>query len=249
MPYWLLMRFRTPFFYVCDGETYTAEADELLLNAPDTPLIHGATDTKNGFCNDWIYFAGDEAAELIEKLGIPQGRAFSLSDASFFERRLKEILSEMKSCEVGYTHKISALIACTLIDVGRACKSENIVSEYVPVPYERSVKNVHTAITENCGYPWTLSEMAELSGYSVSRFCALYKSQYGTTPTEYLIKRRISRAKHLLGSGEHNVTETSELCGFSSLHYFSVTFKKYVGCSPSAFMESRRKDTVSDDDA
>ena len=236
-PYWLLMRFHTPFYYVADGERRIGSAGQLLLNPPETPLVHGSIDGQ-GFCNDWIYIGGDGISELIEELGIPTNRAFSLTSVPPLEDVLGEIYAEMKGCDMGYTQKISAYVSAMLVDIGRACKSDGLKSEIRSQSYSRSIKTVHTALTENCGYHWTLSEMSELSGYSVSRFCSLYKQKYGTTPIEYLISRRISKAKHLLRLGELNVTEISELCGFSSLHYFSVTFKKHTGRSPSEYAES-----------
>ncbi len=242
-PYWLLMRFHSPFYYISDGEVRTGSAGELLLNAPDTPLIHGGIDG-NGFCNDWIYVGGDGISELIEDLGIPVNSAFSISNTPPFEKILGEIYAEMKSCTIGYTQKISSHIASLLVDIGRACKSDGIKGEYVSSPFSRSIKSVQTALTENCGYHWTLTEMAELSGYSVSRFCSLYRKKYSTTPIEYLISVRIKKAKQLLRRGEHNVTEISELCGFSSLHYFSVTFKKHVGVSPSEYAEAHAAELV-----
>jgi len=36
----------------------------------------------------------------------------------------------------------------------------------------------------------------------------------------------------LLQSHKYNVTEVSELCGFSSIGYFSTVFKKHFGKSP-----------------
>jgi AraC-like DNA-binding protein len=236
-PYWLLMRFSTPFYYVADGERFEGDAGQLLLNAPDTPLVHGGCD--GGFCNDWIYIGGDGISELIKELGIPVNRAFSITKVPPIERVLSKIYAEMKACAPAHTHKISALITSLLVDIGRACQNDGIVGNVLTANKSRSIKNVHVALSENCGYHWTITEMAELSGYSVSRFCALYRQSYGVTPVEYLITRRISKAKHLLRLGEHNVTEISELCGFSSLHYFSVTFKKHVGVSPSEYAETQ----------
>ena len=154
------------------------------------------------------------------------------------------MLVRQSAVEAGYAHKISAHLSSLLVDIGRACRSDGITSEYSISAPTRSIKSVHNALTENCGYHWTLTEMAELSGYSVSRFCALYKERYSTTPIEYLITRRIAKAKKLLALGEHNVTEISELCGFSSLHYFSVTFKKHVGLSPSEYAEQLHRKEV-----
>lgn len=49
---------------------------------------------------------------------------------------------------------------------------------------------------------------------------------------EFIREIRLSHAMELLREGEHNVTEVSELCGFSSLAYFSKVFKEHFGKKP-----------------
>lgn len=236
MPYWILMRFYTPFFYVVDGEALYGKAGQLLLQPPETPLIHGGVD--GGFCNDWLYFDGDDASALCQELSIPKNIAFDGDSRAYHSltHAIEAVTYEQKLCDIGHEKKISATLTSMLIDVARACRQQGITDEKRSSPCEKAIIRAHTVITENCAKPWSLSDMAELSGYSVSRFCGLYKKQFGISPTEHLIRIRIDRAKHLLASGLYNVSETAELCGFSSLHYFSLTFKKHVGCPPSLFM-------------
>ena len=78
--------------------------------------------------------------------------------------------------------------------------------------------------------------MARLSGYSNSRFSALYRERYGISPTADLISFRIEEAKLLLLYGTHSVSEVAEAVGFSSLYYFSRYFKEKVGMSPTEYL-------------
>ena len=78
--------------------------------------------------------------------------------------------------------------------------------------------------------------MAKLSGYSVSRFSALYKQRYGTSPTKDLIDARIEEAKRFLLYSSRSVGEVAETVGFSSLYYFSRCFKEKVGVAPSEYL-------------
>ena len=65
--------------------------------------------------------------------------------------------------------------------------------------------------------------------------CELFKKEFSLSPVRYVTKVRIDRAKELLVSGRHTVTEISELCGFENVYYFSSVFKKAVGVSPSEY--------------
>ncbi|WP_373736240.1 helix-turn-helix domain-containing protein [Bacteroides heparinolyticus] len=47
---------------------------------------------------------------------------------------------------------------------------------------------------------------------------------------------RLNYAMEKLRSGEYNVTEVSEMCGFSTPAYFSKVFKEHFGKTPTEVM-------------
>lgn len=59
------------------------------------------------------------------------------------------------------------------------------------------------------------------------------KSLTGQSPNEFIKSIRLNRALDLLNSRKYSVTEVSEMCGFSSIGYFSTVFRKYFGKTPS----------------
>ena len=78
------------------------------------------------------------------------------------------------------------------------------------------------------------SFLASLTNISEIYFRKLFKKTFCISPHEYIMNKRIERAKHFLLSGK-NVSETAALCGFSNLYYFSGAFKRACGISPSGF--------------
>lgn len=54
---------------------------------------------------------------------------------------------------------------------------------------------------------------------------------------EYINDKRIARAIELLQDGHYNLTEISELVGYSSLRYFSRVFKSATGELPSSYRQ------------
>ncbi len=66
----------------------------------------------------------------------------------------------------------------------------------------------------------------------------LYKRYYGQTPRQYLISKRIERAKMHLTNGM-SVTKTCFAVGFESLGSFSKLFKAKTGKSPSIFKKEQ----------
>ena len=60
-------------------------------------------------------------------------------------------------------------------------------------------------------------------------FNKLFKQVYQCTPTIYANHKRIERAKQFLQSGGFSNEEIAYLCGFNSVKYFYVIFKRITG--------------------
>ena len=60
------------------------------------------------------------------------------------------------------------------------------------------------------------------------------------SPSEYIGRKKTEHACLLLTSTEKSVQEISDLLCFCSPSYFSATFSKYEGISPTAFREKQR---------
>lgn len=87
-------------------------------------------------------------------------------------------------------------------------------------------------IEERYGESINLDEMARQARLSRFHFLRLFRDTFDETPHQYLQKRRIERAKELLASGHHSVTDVCFEVGFESLGSFSTLFRRTVGQSP-----------------
>ena len=64
--------------------------------------------------------------------------------------------------------------------------------------------------------------------------CKLFKSSFNSSVYEYIICKRISKAKKLIVDG-YNLTETCNSCGFKDYSSFFRMFRKHIGISPSEY--------------
>src|SRR5689334_19901533 len=71
-------------------------------------------------------------------------------------------------------------------------------------------------------------------------FIRQFEAVFGLTPHQFRIQSRLDRAKLLLASGEHSVTEVCMEVGFSSLGSFSELFTRRFGSSPSSYKRRAR---------
>ena len=82
--------------------------------------------------------------------------------------------------------------------------------------------------------PINMTAVAKQVGVSLSHFNRLFKKVTTLTPTQYLVKRRVTEAIRLLDQTEHNILEIAYSTGFRSLSSFYQCFKAYCGYSPNA---------------
>ena len=65
-----------------------------------------------------------------------------------------------------------------------------------------------------------------------------FNKEYGISPINYLIERRIRESKYLLENTDYSLSQISHLLGFSSPSYFSQSFRRLTAQSP---MEYRKQ--------
>lgn len=78
-----------------------------------------------------------------------------------------------------------------------------------------------------------LSDLAERSGMSISKFKRLFRQVVGTTPYQYHLQSKMDKAMEILQSGQYSVSETGHMLDYSNLSQFSRAFKKHFGILPS----------------
>ena len=79
----------------------------------------------------------------------------------------------------------------------------------------------------------SIATIAEHLRVSEGHLSHVFKKQTGMTVTNYLTKTRIEAAMALLQTGRVKVYEAAAAVGYKDVTYFSATFKKLTGLSPS----------------
>jgi two-component system response regulator YesN len=84
----------------------------------------------------------------------------------------------------------------------------------------------------------SLTDMCSTLSVSKSYLSPIFKEHTGLTFVEYLTRVRIEKAKEFLLSGELKTYEVAWEVGFRDAHYFSLTFRKQTGVSPTEYREA-----------
>ena len=80
-----------------------------------------------------------------------------------------------------------------------------------------------------------LKSIAQQVHMAPNYFHKIFKETFGITPFEYMLNKRMSIAKELLGFSAKTIREIAEQAGYEDEFYFSKTFKKQTGISPARF--------------
>ena len=97
--------------------------------------------------------------------------------------------------------------------------------------YERLTR-ARKFIDESYQLPLDLREISKQACLSRYHFLRLFRDTFETTPHQYLIQKRIERAKELLRRRSLSVTDVCFEVGFESLGSFSSLFRRCVGDAP-----------------
>lgn len=85
---------------------------------------------------------------------------------------------------------------------------------------------------------------------SVFHFHRLFTKVYRITPHQYLVKKRLNKARELLRTGEPAISFVCTDIGFESHGSFTTLFKKCHGITPAVFRtHAKRKQELSREDA
>lgn len=84
----------------------------------------------------------------------------------------------------------------------------------------------------------SLNRVAQRVGMSPNHFSSIFSQEMETTFIEYLIGKRMEKAKELLRTTQMRSSEVAYRVGYRDPHYFSSTFKKMQGMTPREYRMS-----------
>lgn len=103
---------------------------------------------------------------------------------------------------------------------------------------ERHLLRARDLADSRYGEPLDVRALARAAHVSPRHFSRSFRRVFGETPYQYLLSRRLERARHLLRTTEMAVVEICFEVGFTSVGSFTTTFKRHVGVSPTTFRQA-----------
>ena len=125
------------------------------------------------------------------------------------------------------------VLTCTeYITKGISDKNENSNRMMVALVKEYIWQNMKEEIS--------MKQIADHVHLSSDYMTKLFKKETGLTIKEYMIKKRMERARELLQSSEKTVSDIALEVGYDNLSYFIRQFRGFYGVTPKQYQMQRR---------
>lgn len=212
------------------GQEVTLERNQALLMDCRTPQSYGTAPGSNHWYHLWAHVDGGGVSMAAAQLGLPRLAPVTLPLSSLQPHF--DVLFDLLGKEDIPNRLRSNLAVHALMVELMAAAVQPTSGEEDPADLARAYLEAHFA------EQISLDDVAEKAAVSPSYLIRLFKRRMGTTPHDYLLRYRISRAKELLAETTLTSAAIARRVGFNSESNFSYRFSKMVGQSPRAYRQS-----------
>lgn len=186
------------------------------LSSPDTNLLQ---------C---FYFRPFEDAHILQLTEEQKAKLIPLYDKL-------EALVNTKQPEFGHDLELKFVLGEILILINRFYKEKHNISNELDDKYSL-VYNIIYYLLQNFSEDISLASLSEKFYINKAYLSTLFKEVTGSSPIQYLINFRLSKAKEYLASS-YSIEEVCSMVGYNSLPHFSRAFKAYTGLSPKRYQQ------------
>jgi AraC family transcriptional regulator len=154
---------------------------------------------------------------------------------NFMLDQLRLELIEEPEPSLLFVHSLAQALTVHLIrrylDLHSAPRRSNALQAY-------KLRRVIDAMNEHLADEFRLAHLADIAELSEYHFSRMFKRATGLAPSQYFIRLRMSRARHLLLETDRSIIDVGLEVGYSSPSHFSQVFRREVGVTPSAFRQA-----------
>ena len=215
------------------GSLYPQEPENNILYHVLFHLKNDCPKKKDHFLlPDSFGFSASEMHEISTILCASKRHSFPATPAMRW--LMPELVHELQGSHRLSKASIKTLLRAVLVELVRIVCGEAVNTE----KYTRAEQKVQRFLPElahSCDHKWTLHEMQEHCGIHGSQLNAIFQKLTGFSPVDYLARLRLEHAKSLLRDTDMKIIDIAFECGFGSSQYFSNTFHRATGVSPSTY--------------
>lgn len=101
-------------------------------------------------------------------------------------------------------------------------------------------RRLEALVEENLASTITIESMAACVRLSPGYFARAFKATLGETPHNFVLRKRVERARRLMLESSRSLAEIALDCGLSDQSHLTRVFRRYCGISPNAWRRMAR---------
>ncbi|MCV3765844.1 helix-turn-helix transcriptional regulator [Rhizobium sp. TRM95796] len=161
----------------------------------------------------------------------PGGAASPASQHNHLTRLLAHVMSLVAQDDdtaIDLIRKASALVASPDLPANPARLMRGGLAPW-------QVSRVRRHIDEELTGRINIDDLAQITRLSTSYFSAAFRASFGTSPHDYICRRRIDHAKQLMLTTDTPLCEIALDCGFADQSHLCRVFRRVTGQTPAAW--------------
>lgn len=115
----------------------------------------------------------------------------------------------------------------------------NILTKRTNTPWQ--VRCIQGHIAANMNRAIRMADLGRIVNFSSYRIKRVFKDNFGCSPHQYLMRRRVARAQSLLSISDDPLSRIAAECGFASESHLNKVFRKVVGEPPGRWRRCQRR--------
>jgi AraC family transcriptional regulator len=230
--------------YRADGETVSSEARRSTLKDLRNKLTFSPVECDvGGWCKieksatvtSIGFHLPDEGATSVDLTQLPPRIEFEDQMLRWSMLRLHTILTDPVHDTAGYAETVVELLSFDLIRIASGAQRRSPDGSGLSASQIRLVIDY---MESHLDEKTTIAELAKLVDLTRFHFIRSFKQSVGVPPHQFMIQRRVERAKEMLTGRSHSIADVAAQTGFNSSIQLSRAFRRVVGVTPSEFRRS-----------
>lgn len=214
--------------FLIEDQIYPVNTSQLVIINPN--VLHTEV-SLNAQPLEYIVLGVDGIELAISDSDNGQFCVLNPSESVEISSCLRNILREMELKSTGYEDVCQAFMEILIIRLMRTIELSAPAESNV-LTANRQCAAIRRYIDLHFKESLSLDQLAEESHMNKYYLSHAFKRQYGISPINYMITRRLEESKYLLAETDLSMSQIAQLLGFSSLSYFSQLFRKTQAITP-----------------
>lgn len=222
-----------------DYSRTTVPENHMLFLPKDLYLVSDYVPDDGGKFEAILFFLDDRIIEKYLQSSAPDYYHTTSEARSLFTTPANtQILSFIDSLKRVYSdyHESHALLEIKLLELLHLLaiqdRSHSFLNALTNFSKPGGKRDIRSFMEEYYTRNLKLDDYAQLTGRSLSTFIRDFKQTYNTTPNQWIIEKRLEKARELLTGRNLSVTEAALEVGYDNVSYFIRAFKKKYGVTP-----------------